>query len=149
MSCSANLHTTRTAFGWGEEPLTLSSSPCPSSMSAPIHPKHCPDFLILPAREVQGKQPWEARRRNEGCSFPGFSAVGHIQSVLHHQFKLYSLTQSQDLWLPTVVPMATAATATTVVLAPTATSEWCLTKGSVETLCCIPPQLLASSGKPY
>lgn len=60
--------------------------------------------------------------------------------------KLCSLTQSQDLWLPTVVPMATAATAA---LGPTATSEWCLTKGTVETLCCIPPQLLASSGKPY
>lgn len=86
---------------------------------------------------------WEARRRNEGHSLSGLSAVGHVQSVLHHQFKLDTLTQSQDLWLPTVVPMATA------VLGPTATTEWCMTKGTVETLCCIPPQLQASSGKPH
>lgn len=76
----------------------------------------------------------------------GAHTIGAASSV---QTVRYSLTQSQDLCLPTVVPMATGATATTVVLASTATSEWCLTKGSVETLCCIPPQLLASSGKPY
>lgn len=72
-------------------------------------------------RKNEGMNGWEARRRNEGCSLPGLSAVGHIKLVLHHQLKLDSLTHSQDLWLPTVMPMATA------VLGPIATSEWCLT----------------------
>lgn len=58
----------------------------------------------------------------------------------------WTLTQSQDLWLPTEVPMATAAMAA---LGPTAVSEWCLTKETIETLCCILPQLLPSSGKLY
>lgn len=75
----------------------------------------------------QGSQQWEMY--NQCCIISLNCAVWHKASICG---------------CPTGVPMATAATA---VLGPTATSEWWLTKGTVETLCCIPPQLLANSGK--
>lgn len=111
-------------FGWGEEFKTLSGFPCPSCMSVPIHPKHCTDFLISPARDVREQHPWEARRRHEGCSLPGLSASGaRTIGAACTNSKPYGLTQSQDLWLPTMMLMATAATAL-LAPPPSPSSAW-------------------------
>lgn len=146
-SCNANLHITRTRFGQGEESKTLPAVPCPSCMSAPIHSKHCIDFLIAPARDMREQHPWEARRKCEGHPLPGLSgSEARTIGAACTNSKPYGLTQSQDLGLPMVMPMATTDTA---VPGCTTTTERCLTKATAETLCYSPLKLPANSGNAY
>lgn len=93
-------------------------------MSSRIHPKHSTDFLISPARDVREQHPWEARGRHEGHFLPG-------------------------LWGSGACTIGAHATSAPTVPGPTTSNEWCLTKATVETLCYVPPKLLANSRKTY
>lgn len=146
-SCNVNLHTTRTGVWTGRRAQnTLSFSL--SQLNTRIHtPKTLHRFLNFTCKGREGAAALGGQEKIWGTLTLGaLRQRAHAIGAACTNAKLYGLTKSQDLWLPITMPMTMA---TAAFPGPTTIAARCLAKATAETLCYIPPKLLANSRNAY